>query len=818
VSAVWLRTRALLRRRWRAWVGIGFVLGILAGVVMSLAIGADTSDNAYPKFVRAQNAADVVMAGKSGFGLVGSVDLDEVDKLIYVSDRARAFAPIPFSARIGNGETFGAGDMLVLASADNTLGHRIERWKMLKGREADPRRVDEATASFELAKRFGLSVGDSILFRFYDADTFGQNAIRILGQWPGRLDALARTGKSDFIDQADGPFQRITVTGIEASPLEFPPLITDLAPLLHLTPAFYNKYATTIAGSPVSYLKLSYPDDLRAFQLAVEKLANGQAVSFISTLPTQSPKVQRSVHAESLVLATLAGLVALAGAVALAQALTRQAFAESTDDEAMRAIGMRRGQLIIVSLLRSTLIALVAVVVGCIGAWLASPLFLLSLARKAGLERGLPVHPRGLLIGAGSILVFTLLVGLVSALLVTRPALRGVDRTGGAAARVLASVAPPWTPLTALLGARFAVTRARRSAPAWIAVVSIALCVAVLTLASTFAAHLQRDLDEKHRYGWNWDVRIGAPALPDIGMVLAPSLEKQPGLTGLSVGAVTQVDFDKVRVDVAAIDPLVGDALPTISEGRAPVNADEIVLGGRTMDDLHTDLGRIVKGRIGERTATYRVVGRGIFPEFGDTGQLGTGAMTTVEGVRRLSPTVPRAIMYIKLSGPDKMRRAEQLSAVLSPLPPRYDARPEDLVNLSRGGGVVIALAVLVTLLAFAILLHTVVTSVRGTRRSHATLRALGYSRRQSRLTVLWQTLVIAVSALIVGLPVGLVVGRGIWQAYANRLGIESDPFVPLVPISLAVAGTLVIALVAALVPAFLVTRTNTAENLRAGA
>ena len=128
-----------------------------------------------------------------------------------------------------------------------------------------------------------------------------------------------------------------------------------------------------------------------------------------------------------------------------------------------------------------------------------------------------------------------------------------------------------------------------------------------------------------------------------------------------------------------------------------------------------------------------------------------------------------------------------------------------------------IALAVLLTLLAFAILLHTVLTSVRSTRRNHATLRALGFSRRQSRLTVLWQTLVIAVSALVVGLPAGLILGRQVWTAYADRLGIESDAFLPPVAIALAVSGTLVIALLAAIVPAILVTHTNTAESLRAG-
>jgi hypothetical protein len=55
-----------------------------------------------------------------------------------------------------------------------------------------------------------------------------------------------------------------------------------------------------------------------------------------------------------------------------------------------------------------------------------------------------------------------------------------------------------------------------------------------------------------------------------------------------------------------------------------------------------------------------------------------------------------------------------------------------------------------------------------------------------------------------------------VWETYADRLGIRSDPFLPLTGVALVVAGTLAVALTASIVPALLVTRTNTAENLRA--
>src|SRR5215210_7150239 len=111
VTAVRFRARNLLRRRWRAWIALGAVLGAFAGVAMALAQGAHRTHIAYPKFVRTQRAADLVIAGKSDFGLVGSVDLDQVEALNGVAESARGFLGAPFSARADGGRVLGVGDL-----------------------------------------------------------------------------------------------------------------------------------------------------------------------------------------------------------------------------------------------------------------------------------------------------------------------------------------------------------------------------------------------------------------------------------------------------------------------------------------------------------------------------------------------------------------------------------------------------------------------------------------------------------------------------------------------------------------------------------
>ncbi len=820
MTAVLLRARALLRRRWHAWAALGVVIGIFGGVAMALAQGAHRTHVAYPRFVAFERAADLVLAGKSNFSLVGAIDLDKVEAMPGVVEAARAFAGLPFSARADGGRVLGAGDVLPVASTEERLGNTIERWKMLSGRRADPTRTDEAVASFELAERLHLHIGSVLQFHFYDAELFPSVSAALLKEWPARLEAIRRDMNANVTDPANGPVLQTRIVGIEASPLEFPPLVTELAPVLHLTPAFAKIYAPVIVGSAVSYLRLAPGTDVGAFQLAVERLAPGEPVSFISKLENHQPKVQRSIRVESLVLALLAALVAFAGVVAAAQALTRQTFVESADDDTLRALGMQPSQLLRVAAIRSAVIAIVAATVACLVGWLAAPFFLLSLAHKANLDRGFPVDALTLVIGAVSVIAFTMVVGVISALFAGRSARTRARQSSVPSPRRGRGDAfgQSWLPLPMVIGARFAIQRTRRSAPAWTAIAGVGLCVALLAFASTFTWLLRRDLAEKHRYGWNWDVKVGAPALPDLDEVLRPGLQALPDVTDLSVASVTQIDVGTTRVDVLAIDPVVGSAGPTIVAGRAPTASGEIVLGSRTMHALQTGLGRIIAVRIGASKATYRVVGQAIFPEFGDSGQLGTGAWMTIPALRRVLPSTARNSFLIAFRGsPDKAARVAQLRDVLSPLPSHVDARPEDLVNLSRDDTLLIALGLVLGLLALAMLAHTVVTAARQGRHNHATLRALGYSRSQSGLTVLWQSLALAMGALALGLPLGLLAGRQIWTVYATGLGVATDAFVPLAPIVISLVGTAVVAVLAAVPSSWYVLRSNLADTLRGG-
>ena len=156
---------------------------------MALAQGARRTRGAYPRFADAQHAADIVVTGKSSFGLVGAVDLDQVEQMPAVATSAARSSACRSPARSMTGGRSTPPTCSRSPRLDNRLGHDVENWKLLTGRRAAPDRADEAVASFELADRLHLHVGSEIDFRFYAADHFTATAAHLVASWPQRLAA-----------------------------------------------------------------------------------------------------------------------------------------------------------------------------------------------------------------------------------------------------------------------------------------------------------------------------------------------------------------------------------------------------------------------------------------------------------------------------------------------------------------------------------------------------------------------------------------------------------------------------------------------------
>ena len=78
--------------------------------------------------------------------------------------------------------------------------------------------------------------------------------------------------------------------------------------------------------------------------------------------------------------------------------------------------------------------------------------------------------------------------------------------------------------------------------------------------------------------------------------------------------------------------------------------------------------------------------------------------------------------------------------------------------------------------------MHLLVTSIRRRRRDLAVLKVVGFVPGQLRRTILWQANTITVVALLLGVPVGTVIGRGVWLLFAHQIGVFAAPTVPPAP------------------------------------
>jgi ABC-type lipoprotein release transport system permease subunit len=110
---------------------------------------------------------------------------------------------------------------------------------------------------------------------------------------------------------------------------------------------------------------------------------------------------------------------------------------------------------------------------------------------------------------------------------------------------------------------------------------------------------------------------------------------------------------------------------------------------------------------------------------------------------------------------------------------------------------------------------HALVTAVWRRRRDLALLKTLGFDRRQVRATIAWQATTLAVVGLLVGVPLGTVVGRLAWGVVASGLGVATDATVPALVVLVLAPAALIVANLIAVLPARAAARTRPALVLR---
>ena len=500
--------------------------------------------------------------------------------------------------------------------------------------------------------------------------------------------------------------------------------------------------------------------------------------------------VDDAIGLEANALLAFAAVVLIFALVVLGTALTRATGEDPTDRQTLGTLGLTRHQLVAVTMIRGGAVMVLATVIAVAGAVAASPLFPIGLAADAEVDPGVAVD--------GPVLVFG---GLVVAVLIAlrlgvgawtaRPTPAGRRRTG--AARVL-----PLTP--SAIGARLVIDGIGRrgGAAARMALVTAVVGVAAVAAAATFATSLHSLVDSPARQGWAWDVVVGNYSDAGAAEEGRAALAENPDVARFTGYQWFILDVDGEAVGLVEVDRGSEDVLPPVLEGRAPNADDEVALGQGTLDRLDKEVGDTVEIRGSDGSFTATVVGVVVAPATISTAMdLDSGGVLTFDAARRSFGDVEGALIpvgYLVTFAADTDRedaivrlREDFPGTVLGPM------RPLDVSNLERVRGVPYLLAALLGTLALVSVVVTLASAARRRRREVAVLRALGLARGQLHRLVAGEATFFVGLAAILGIPLGIVVGRLVWRAAADGLGSEVGPVVPLLAIGAAALAVLLV-------------------------
>lgn len=799
MAAAWLVARAHLRRYWRSVIVITLLTAVPGVAVLAAVDGAWRTRTAVSRFLAATRFPDVFVVVPAGqdrrVDPAAMADLEALGGIAAMAPLAGLFMmPADLDLPPGRETRF-----LPYVGTDERFGRDVLVPRIVAGRRAQPGRVAEMVISEATAATLGVGVGDSV--RFASLTSTQVQQVEVAGADPG---------------PPAGPEVELEVVGIARTlgDLHAGESLDDF-PIL-LTSAFYQRYRPAIASFEGVVLVALTPDTDPAAFLQEFQGAFGEE-AFAAVGQAGGGSLEQAIDTESFALAAFATVVALAGLVAVGQALSRLLALTAADLSTLRALGLSPGGRLAVGLLAAVPSAVVAALLTVAGAVAVAPWFAIGVAGRAEPEGG--VSADALVLATGAVLVVVVVLGLAAAS--TWRIMRWAE--GATPARspsvITRRLGRSGLPAPASIGVRMALEpgRGRTAVPVRPALVGGVLGVAGILAALVVGASLDRLLAVPDRYGWNWDVAVVAGTDGAAADALAGNLASRPDVAAaglLSNGLVRVADQ---RVWGVGFDTASGGLGPTVLEGRAPRTSDEIALGSAILARLGRSIGETVP--VGPDGAEHRIVGRVVMPRTVDNDEPAHGALVAGD-LGRLHPQCGdgdpapcRHVLLRFVPGTDRAGAVARLQE--AGLLVATDLRPVDVDTLAQIRSIPIVLAGVLAAVGVIALGHALVTTIRRRRRDLAVLEVLGFVGRQVRSVVAWQATTVAVVAVVVGLPLGLAVGRWGWGVLARSLGMADDPLLPVVAVVLAVVLTAVVANLVAAAPARTATRIRPVTVLR---
>lgn len=407
-------------------------------------------------------------------------------------------------------------------------------------------------------------------------------------------------------------------------------------------------------------------------------------------------------------------------------------------------------------------------------------------------------------LGAG--IVLTLVGMVVFGPLLARPVVRAV---GGLFPAVFGAVGR--------MSQRNALRNPRRTgATATALMIGLALVGGLSVVGTSMAGSVDRQIDDTLGADFtvqnsNWlpfpqEVTRSVRATPGIGTVIRQRIAPARIEAGGSTRKITVIGADPGLDQGLRPDYEKGSTARGLAPGR-------IVVNGGYARSHGLGLGDPVRLRFEDNRTALLTVGA-ITPE--TKGQaVGTGAdpMVGLGTLEKYAPgTLDAVVMANAAPGRDKGTVRTALEKSLAPFPNVQVRDQADYKDLVRGQinvllGLVYGLLGLAIVIAVLGVVNTLALSVIERTREIGLLRAIGLSRRQLRRMVRLESVVIAVFGALLGLALGLV-----WGVTAQRLLVLKGMKVLEIPwptIVVVLVGSVVVGIVAALLPALRASRMN---------
>ena len=815
--------RATRLRSSRRVVVVALMCGLLGTVALGALAGARRTDSAYGRYLASINASDVFV-NVPGPVLASIRQVEHLPVVLSAGAWLGLAANPVVHGRVDDSFTTDA----VAGSLDGEY-FRQDRVTVVAGRLPRPDATDEIGLTPGLARLFGVGVGGRVTYQFT------------------RLNL--RTGT-----ETPAGYSTFVVTGIADPPLVLVDQFDDVNSAL-LPPAATARYLDGeyafgwvglrlrggTAGIPALRRELAGPED--TMDRAVGEPA-GTFTFNIRRLDVLHHQVQQAIEPQAVALAIFGGLAALALLVLTGQGLAQILNETSAGVPAFRAAGATRAQTTLAVSLDGVIAVVGGMVLAVAGAVAVSPLAPVGPVRAFDPARGVSADPLVLAGGGGALAL--LLLGLLAAL-----AWRSARPVPGPAADRPSSIAraavAAGLPVTAVVGIRAALERGadRRPVPVLATLLGSAAAVLAVVMAAVFGASLNGLVTHPARYGWNWtllmDTSGGYGSWPPAQM--GKLVNGQPGVTGWSTFAFTQVSIDNAEVPVLGLTRYQGSVQPPTTSGHPVSGPRQIELGTVTLRALGKHVGDTVVVGSGRLRRTLTIVGTVTLPSIGlgqaDHVSLGRGAMlddSTLLALQGLSPQLtteeeqqasvadpafPSAVAVDLVPGTDAARLAARIAGANPGNDPGGTYRQPRvlgaaIVNASQMGGQPLALALALAAAAVLSLAVALLASVRQRRRQLGLLKALGLTRLQVRETVAWQASIILLVAAAVGVPLGIAAGRWAWTGFAASLGVVPVTVVPGLALLAGFAGLLAAGNLVTAVPASIAARTRPAAALRA--